>query len=293
MSRPSLRTGLRAALLVAILELLVSGQPAQAQFLKNLKKYAQKAQEIHKSTTITDQQEKEIGREVAAKFIDYFHIYKNDPVTRYVNLVGQAVAAQSERQDIQYHFAVLDSDDINAFSTPGGFIFITRGALALCDDESELAGVLAHEVAHVADKDVVHVIERDKKMLAGMQEASAHMQSNEWKQYLQNASKKILVTIIDQGLAPADEYTADQKGVTCAYNAGYSADGLARFLTKINQATDQGAHSFWTRTHPPVPDRNARIQQLIASNKWPDSEGYKLTDRFAQETAVLRSKPQT
>ena len=109
MSRPSLRTGLRAALLVAILELLVSGQPAQAQFLKNLKKYAQKAQEIHKSTTITDQQEKEIGREVAAKFIDYFHIYKNDPVTRYVNLVGQAVAAQSERQDIQYHFAVLDS----------------------------------------------------------------------------------------------------------------------------------------------------------------------------------------
>jgi predicted Zn-dependent protease len=290
MSRSSFRAGLWLAQLGAVVLMLTTAPPAQAQFLKRLKKYAQKAQDIHKSTTITDEQEKELGREVAAKFIDYYHLYSNEEVTRYVNLVGQTVAAQSERQDIQYHFAVLDSDDINAFSTPGGFIFVTRGALALCEDESELAGVLGHEVAHVADKDVIHVVERDKTMLAGMQEASAHMQSNQWQQYLQNASKKILVTVIDQGLAPADEYNADQKGVTYAYKAGYPADGLERFLTKLNQATDQGAHSFWTRTHPPVPDRNTRIQQLITSNRWQDAERPKLADRFAQMTAVLKPK---
>jgi predicted Zn-dependent protease len=290
MSRPSLRFGFWLVPMAAVVFMLAAAPPARAQFLKSLKKYAQKAEDIHKSTTLTDEQEKEIGREVAAKFIDFFHVYKNDEVTRYVNLVGQTVAAQSERQDIQYHFAVLDSNDINAFSTPGGFIFITRGALALCDDESELAGVLGHEVAHVTDKDVVHVIERDKTMAAGMQEASSHMQSNQWKEYLQNASKKILVTIIDQGLAPADEYTADQKGVTYAYKAGYPADGLERFLTKLNHATDQGANSFWTRTHPPVPDRNARIQQWITSNRWQDAGRPTLADRFIQMTAVLRPK---
>jgi predicted Zn-dependent protease len=263
---------------------------AQAQFLKNLQKYTQKAQDIHKSMTITVDQEKDIGREVAAKLIGYYHIYNNPGLTQYVNLVGETVAAQSPRQDIQYHFAILDSDDINAVSAPGGFIFITRGALALCDDESELAGVLAHEVAHVTDKHVVHVIERDKGMQAGFQEASSHMQSNQYKEYLQNMSKNILVNLLDKGLAPGDEYDADQKGVQFAHAAGYPADGLERFLTKMGDATKGNQVPYWSRTHPPVADRNAKIQQEIASNNWQDADRPKLADRFAMAVAAIKPK---
>jgi predicted Zn-dependent protease len=275
--------------LVAIAVLVVA-VPAEAQFLKNLQKYTKKAEDIHKSTTLTVDQEKDIGREVAAKLVGYYHLYDNPGLTQYVNLVGATVAAQSPRQDIQYHFAILDTDDVNAVSAPGGFVFITRGALALCDDESELAGVLAHEVAHVTDKHVVHVIEHDKGIQAGFQEASSHMQSDKYKQLIQNMSKNALVNLLDKGLAPGDEYDADQKGVEFAHAAGYPADGLERFLVKLGQATSGNSVPYWSRTHPPVADRNARIQQEITSEKWQDADRPKLADRYAMAVAALKPK---
>jgi predicted Zn-dependent protease len=281
--------------------LLGAAPPSRAQF-GGLGKIIKKAQDIRNSkqgqevkkgiqalTPLTLDQEKDVGREVAAKLIGFYHLYNDPGLTRYVNLVGATVAAQSPRQDIQYHFAILDSNEINAFSAPGGYIFVTRGALALCDDESELAGVLAHEVAHVADKHIVHVIENDKKTRTGKEVASDYAQGSPLLDKLANTGIKALT----QGLAPKDEYEADHDGVEFAQAAGYPADGLERFLTKLNQATDQGAHSFWTRTHPPVADRNACIQQLIASNNWQSTDRPKLDDRFAQETAVLKAKPQT
>lgn len=288
MTGKNFRIGLWATQLVTVFALLVAARPAEAQIWNKLQKHLDKAEKVQKALApLTVEEERGIGREVAAKLIGFFHLYKNHEVTRYVNMVGGTVAAQSERQDIQYHFAVLDSDDVNAFSTPGGYIFVTRGALALCEDESELAGVLAHEVAHVAAKHVVHVIEHDKALRAGMEEASAHTPGSA---YLKKMSSAVLVKIIDQGLAPADEYDADQKGVNYAHAAGYPADGLDRFLAKLGQATEQGAKSFWTRTHPPVADRNARIQQLVASQHWEDADRPKLGDRYAAGTKGLKAK---
>jgi predicted Zn-dependent protease len=282
------RTGRWAAQLLAVLALLGLAPEAQAQFGDFFKKAAEKAQTVQKALQpMTAAEEQEVGREVAAKVVAFFHLYSNESLTRYVNMVGATVAAQAERQDITYHFAVLDSDDINAFSAPGGFIFITRGAVALCEDESELAGVLAHEVGHVAGKHVLKIVERDKAMRAGMDEAKAHMPGSA---YLHKMSKGILVKLIDQGLAPSDEFDADQRGIKYAHAAGYPADGLARFLTKLDQATEQGGKSFWTRTHPPVKDRNVRIQQTITAQHWEDADRPKLADRFAAQTQVLKPK---
>jgi predicted Zn-dependent protease len=277
--------------LAAMLVLVVSSpQRAQAQF-GGLSKVLNKAQQVHEATKpLTLEEEQGVGRDVAAKLVANYHIYKNEALNRYVNMVGETVAAQSERQDISYHFAVLDTDEIDAFSAPGGYIFITRGALKLCDDESELAGVLAHEVGHVAAKHVVHVIEHDKMLRAGEQEASSHMNTGKLNDYFNKLAGAALVKIVDQGLAPADEYDADARGVKYAYEAGYSADGLERFLTKLDQATQQGGKSFWTRTHPPVPQRNARIQELIASQKWQDAGRPKLQERFEAATKMLRTK---
>lgn len=284
----NLRLGIGIVQLAVVLALLGAARPGEAQFLNKLQKHMGEAQKVQKALApLSADEERDIGRETASKLIGFFHLYKNDAMARYVNLVGSTVASQSERRDIQYHFAVLDSNDVNAFSAPGGYIFVTRGALALCDDESELAGVLAHEVAHVSAKHVVHVIEKDKALRAGMEEASARTGGSP---YLKKMSSAVLVKVIDQGLAPADEYDADQKGVGYAYAAGYAADGLDRFLVKLAKATDQGANSFWTRTHPPVADRNTRIQKLIADQHWDDASRPKLPDRFAAETKALRAK---
>jgi len=286
------RIALRACMwgveILAVLALLVPARDARAQFGDFLKKAADKAQKVQKAMApMTVQEESDVGREVAAKAVAFFHLYKDDALTRYVNLVGATVAAQSERQDITYHFALLDSDDINAFSAPGGYIFITRGALAICEDESELAGVLAHEVGHIAGKHVLKIVERDKAMRAGMDEAKAYTPGSA---YVQKMSKGILVKLLDQGLAPGDEFDADQRGIKYAHAAGYPADGLTRFLTKFDQATEQGGQSFWTRTHPSVSDRNARIGQTIGAQHWEDADRPKLADRFAAETKALKPK---
>ncbi len=273
----------------AALGLVWGGPGAQAQIWNKIQQHAQKAQEVQKKLQpMTVEEEKEVGREVAVKVIAFYHLYKNAGLTRYVNLVGTTVAAQAERKEISYHFAVLDSKDINAFSAPGGYVFITRGAVALCGDESELAGVLAHEVGHVDGKHVVHILEHDKALRVGMDEASAHMPGSA---YLQKMSKAVLTKVIDQGLAPGDEYDADARGVRYAHAAGYPSDGLERFLVKLDQATNQGANSFWTRTHPPVKDRNDRIQAQITSQHWEDQGRPKLADRFTAATQVLKTKP--
>ncbi len=258
---------------------------ARAQFggLKKVKEKAEVAQEALKPMTV--EEEKELGREVAAKLIGYFGLIDNEALTRYVNMVGATVGAQSERQVVPYRFAILDSDSINAFSTPGGFIFITRGALALCEDEAELAGVLGHEVGHVAGRHVLKIFERDKMMRAGMDEAGSRMPGSK---YLQDFSKKILIKIIDQGLAPGDEFDADQRGIKYARAAGYPADGLSRFLTKLNAATEQGSGSFWTRTHPPIGERTDRIGKIINSEHWEDAGRPKLPERYTAETESAR-----
>ena len=274
---------------VTVFGLTVAGAgAAEPQIWDTIKRHAdkvqQKAQKVQEATKpMTVDEERKVGREVAAKVIAYYHVYNNDALRRYVSLVGQTVAAHSDRQDIQYHFAVLDTDEINAFSAPGGYVFVTRGAVALCEDESELAGVLAHEVGHVAGKHVVHIVERDKLLRTGMNEASAYVPGSE---YLQKVSKNVLIKLLDQGLAPADEYDADARGVTYAHAAGYPADGLERFLVKLERATNQGANSFWSRTHPPVKERNDRIHQLIATQHWEDTGRPRLADRFAAATAA-------
>ncbi len=271
--------------------LLALAAPAPAQFfnkLNKLEKRVNQAEQLRqKYGPMNDQQEIAIGQEVATQIVAYFHIYQNPEMTQYVNMVGQTVAAQSERQDIKYHFAILDSDEIEAMSTPGGFIFITRGALKLCDDESELAGVLAHEVGHVAAKHVLKMVERDKILQQGMDKASAFAPGSD---FLKKMSSGILKNVIDHGLDPADEYDADARAVRYAYEAGYPADGLERFLVKLNQATNQGAQSFWTRTHPPVPLRNERMQRIIARNGW-GGDRPTLEQRYMAATAVLRTKP--
>ena len=102
------------------------------------------------SATADVKAEIEFGRGVAARILARYPPYNDPKLTRYVNLVGGGLAALSGRPELHYHFAILNTDDINAYSTPGGYVFVTLGALKLMHDESELAGVMAHETAHVA-----------------------------------------------------------------------------------------------------------------------------------------------
>lgn len=228
---------------------------------------------------LTTEEEVGMGREVAAKMIAYFKVYENPKAAAYVRKVGQAMAMQSERQDVGYHFELLDTPAINAFAAPGGYIFVTRGLLENIGTESELAGVLAHEVGHVAGKHVVNAIQSGKMMQAGLKEAGSFTPGS---RFLDEIAKDILVRLIDRGLAPKDESDADQRGLNYAYAAGYSPDGLRNALAGLQRISPESAQkiSWLDRTHPPLGERIARLDQWMAQRKMQSEGRAVLAERY-------------
>src|SRR5947207_9267920 len=132
---------------VILMAALAISAPAYAQLGGMIKK-AQDVQEKKQQfddINITEQEELQIGADVSAKVRQRFGVVQDAAVTKYVTLVGTNLAQQTERPKLPWTFIVLDTDGVNAFAAPGGFVHITRGALALIKTEAELAGVLAHE----------------------------------------------------------------------------------------------------------------------------------------------------
>ena len=106
------------------------------------------------------EEEIRIGRQISGNLLGAVPLVRDDKLQNYVNLVGNWVALQSGRQDLTWHFGVLDTEAINAFAAPGGYIFVTKGLYRLLNNEAELAGVLGHEIAHVTQKHHLKVLKQ-------------------------------------------------------------------------------------------------------------------------------------
>ena len=192
------------------------------------------------SREINDSEEYYVGRAVAARILSQYPIYQNAKVTEYVNLVGQTVARKSARPNTfrGYHFAVLDTKELNAFACPGGIIFITKGLLNTCASEDELAAVLAHECAHVANKDGINSISK-----ARWTEVWTSMGTEAARQYggvagnlvtlFEGSIDDVFKTLVVNGYSRTAEEAADAGGVVTLRAAGYDSGALAAMLTKM------------------------------------------------------------
>jgi predicted Zn-dependent protease len=255
--------------------------PASAQFGSVLSKIGDKLQKGKQAKDIytpwTPQQEEQVGQASAARLINVFGLYENADMVRYVNLVGGAVAQQATRP-VPYKFAILNTEIITALSLPGGYVFITRGALANMTSEAELAGVLAHEVAHVDQRHLEKEI-RSKKQLQMIKEETAQFTTGELSQLASNS----LSTALTQRYSRDKESDADRLGVTFAQKAGYQPGGLRVFLTGLNNAPKtpetQRQLGLWGSTHPPLPERIASLQAEEA--KFP-AGGQTLEERYTK-----------
>jgi len=234
----------------------------------------------------TPEQEEQIGEESAAKLINAFGLYENPDMQNYVGLVGSTVAAQGARQDITYHFAILDTDSMNAMALPGGFVFVTRGALANMKNEAELAGVLAHEVAHVDGRHLENELKDKGNLGLALQEAqkqgSSRLSQDQITQTLvRTTANKAATFVATQPFSVGDESAADRKGLEFAAKAGYNSAGLRDFLQVLAAASDDPANAqalgAWSQTHPPYNVRVENLTKLIAS--YP-ANGQTLEDRF-------------
>ena len=125
---------------------------------------------------MTDAEEAQLGAEVSTRIRARYGVVQDQAVHRYVTLVGTALAQASSKPALAWQFIVLDTDAVNAFAAPGGFIHITKGALANLKNESELAGVLGHEIIHVTDKHTIRAIQKGKLVQMGADETRGRQQ---------------------------------------------------------------------------------------------------------------------
>jgi len=225
--------------------------PAGAQF-GNLGKVINKAAEVSQDLTFSDAEEQQVGSEISAKIRDKYGVVQDPAVHKYVTLVGSVLGSASSRPKLKWTFVVLDTDGVNAFAAPGGFVHITRGALALIKNEAELADVLAHEIVHVAQKHTLKAIQKSKAISLG---ATASR-----KEVVTQAANQGYEILLENNFDRGDEMEADKIGVTLANGAGYSPAGLTAFLTRLadrNKALKDRSGIF--ASHP---ETKARIDAL-------------------------------
>lgn len=263
--------------------LVLAVSAAQAQFGDIFKKGIEKAKRAKDTfQPWSPEQEDAVGQASAAKLIHVFGLYDENPeIVRYVNLVGNTVARSGARKDIQYHFGILNTDILSAFALPGGYIFVTRGALANMQNEAQLAGVLSHEVAHVDGRHLEKEI-RDKKATKwAVEEGTAKVPSIE---ELRSTANQLITNALTSSYPRDKEDEADKKGLEFATNAGYDPAGLRDFLKVLAAAAQDPTNNrrlgLWNNaTHPPFEERVARLEKLMSGK----SGGQELADRYKQE----------
>jgi predicted Zn-dependent protease len=245
--------------LILLLTFVAVCSPAYAQ-LGGLLNKAQKAQEQKQKfdeLNITEEEERQIGDEVSAKIRARFGVVQDAAIHKYVTLVGLSVARESERPKLPWTFIVLDTDGVNAFASPGGIVHITRGALGLLKNEAELAGVLAHEIGHVAHKHTVNAIRKNKAVQMG---ASTTLKDR--GPFLNQLTNKAYEMVLENAFDRGDEIDADNASVQYTQKAGYASATLADFLTRLDDRNkDQPTRNGLFASHPETKERIDRIRQ--------------------------------
>jgi len=217
-------------------------------------------------------QELAIGRDAAATLLGASHPIRNAAVQQYVNKVGLWVALQSDRPDLPWRFAVVDSDDIDAFAAPGGYVFITRGLLLHLHSEAELAGVLGHEISHVVLKHHLAELQRSARLDLLGQAAQYEMQQQGHDTDLDNQImdkvSSATRTLYSKGLDKDDEFDADRFGVVLAARAGYDPYGLLSVLQTLESMDPKSSGmQLLLATHPTPADRIAALSAAMDAGR--------------------------
>ena len=214
---------------------------------------------------IGEPEEIEIGHGLAENLLGAAPLLKNDRVQHYVNQVGRWLALQTERPDLPWDFGVLDSEGINAFATPGGTVFITKGLLNGLSSEAELAGVLGHEIAHVLRKHHLQALKSNAALNLGGMVGQAYLgkKGGAVGQALAPSLTNATKDLFGKGLDRGDEYEADRIGVIIAARGGYDPYGLITVLQLLQYARpDDPTVALLFKTHPNPGDRLAQLENL-------------------------------
>ncbi|MCX6550816.1 MAG: M48 family metalloprotease [Acidobacteria bacterium] len=225
--------------------------------LGGITKRAQQFKELQ----VTEEDEIKLGASVSEKVRARYGVVQDKAVHRYVTLVGMLLVQKSTRPNLPFTFVVLDTDGVNAFAAPGGFIHITRGALGLLSSEAELAGVLAHEIEHVTEKHTIKAIQKGKMIQMGADETLSNPAV--FSKLVDKTTELVMA-----GFGRNEELEADHLGVALSNTVGYAPAGLSDFLKRLsdrNKSATEKQGLF--ASHPEMQERLDKLATDITSQK--------------------------
>ncbi len=229
--------------------------------------------------------ELDFGREVAAHLLGRHALDSSEQRDRYVALVGHSLVPNANRPEIDFRFGVLDTDAVQAFATPGGYIFVSRGALALMEDEAELVGVLAHEIIHVTERHIVKELDITSGE-GGFASGLARIvggSGDPARAAFAQAVDQALEILLEEGLSKEDELEADQLGTLLAAQSGYDPAGLRRYLARLEErSAGEEVEDGVSDTHPPLTERVAALEEFLADSGLADTRRPRLSQRFEE-----------
>jgi len=252
------------SLLIILLLLIVSLPQAALSADKNFRlRLHQNNADINTLSDIDT--EVKFGKTISARILGQFKEYKNEGLKRYVNLVGKSLAMNSSRDEIEFHFSVLNADFINAYSAPGGYVFITKGAIKAMRDEAELAAVLAHEVAHITRKHIVNEFKikaADDSATAGLSNLLGSSSSSAKVAFSQSVDNAVNM-LINKGFKKEEELDADKEALLLLAATGYDPSSMRRYLKRtkhiIKKTQSRTKHK---PTHPPTSKRIKSLKRI-------------------------------
>jgi predicted Zn-dependent protease len=207
-------------------------------------------------TSLSEAEERSLGSSVAEALRVRYGVVQDAAIQRYVTLVGKNVVQHSARPDLDWVFTVLDTDAVNSFAVPGGYVLVTRGMLGLARDESELAGLLAHEIAHITSRLTI---------IAPLGSTVVNVPSSSGGVRLTSLAAAIYSSVLEDRFTRAEDLDSDAKALRMARAAGYTSGGLASLLTKlvdrnVGRAQSNGKFS----SHPEIRERVAALLKQAA-----------------------------
>lgn len=233
-------------------------------------------------TLMSESQELAMGQDADPQIQAQYGMYPDSAIQRYVNDLGQKLAKVSHRANIAYHFRVIDSDVINAFAVPGGYIYITRGILAYLNDEAQLAGVIGHEIGHVAAR---HSVKQQRNAMLGQLGIIAGVVIEpSLARFAESASQGLGLLLLKFGRD--DENQSDELGADYSTKLGYNANSMGNFFTTLKRSSGESASQLpeFLSTHPDPGNRNTHVQQL--ADKY--QKQYNITNPVLNRNAYLQ-----
>ncbi len=220
---------------------------------------------------LSEGDELRLGQETDSEIIKQYGIYEDTKLTAYLNGIGQRLAKVSHRPQLTYQFKVIDSSVVNAFAVPGGYVYLSRGILAVLNSEAELSSVIGHEIGHITARHTAQQYTKAQLAQIGLGVGSIFVDSP-----LITSLAQLGVGMLFLRFSRDNEREADRLGVEYASKAGYDASHLATFfetLNQINPGSDRSGLPGWFSTHPSPEDRIPAVR--ATAKEWQQKLGQK------------------